>query len=188
MTSHRPRRLPVRLPLRASGVAAALTAGLLLAGCSAPNPIETSKPYDASDGVGVTLGDVRGINLMILSEGSGKPGVLHGAFTNDGTQDVTLTIAFGAAGAAADAEPSDDPATIDLPAGETVLLSDAEDDSKLQVVTERVGVTSTPVAPGSLAPISVSSDVAGGETLRVPVLDGTLPDYASLVPTAAPEG
>ncbi|CAM5788849.1 hypothetical protein [Cellulomonas persica] len=182
MTSHRPRRLPVRLSLR-TGVAAALASGLLLAGCSATNPIETSKPYDPSDGIGATLGDVRASNLMIVSEGVGKPGVLLGAFTNDGDEDVTLTIAFGGVDAAEGAEPSADPASIDLPAGETVLLSNAVDGGDLQVVNERVAVTATPAAPGDLAAIAVSSDVSGGTTLRVPVLDGTLPDYASVLPT-----
>ncbi len=181
MTSHRPRRLPVRLSLR-TGVAAALASGLLLAGCSATNPIETSKPYDPSDGIGAALGDVRASNLMIVSEGVGKPGVLLGAFTNDGDEDVTLTIAFGGVDAAEGAEPSADPASIDLPAGETVLLTSTEN-GDLKVVTERVAVTATPAAPGDLAAIAVSSDVSGGTTLRVPVLDGTLPDYASVLPT-----
>ncbi len=185
MTSHRPRRLPVWLSSR-TGAVAALAAGLLLTGCSATNPIETIANYHASDGVGVSLGDVRADNLLILSAGLGDPGVLYGAFTNNGEQDVTLTVAFSAVGAEAGVAPTADPATIEIAAGETVLISDATGASELNIPNERITVTATPAAPGELALVALGSDVAGTTTLQVPVLDGTLPDYASLVPT--PQG
>lgn len=176
MTSHRPRRVPARLSLR-TGVAAALAAGLLLTGCSATNPIETSKDYDASDGVGVTIGELRALNLLVLTEGAGEPGVLHGAVVNDGAEDVTLTITIGGAGVTEGA----DAATVEVPAGETVLLTDAEGAD-----TALVAVAATPAAPGDLVEVALTSDVAGSASLRVPVLDGTLPGYATSLPTAAP--
>ncbi|RYZ29089.1 MAG: hypothetical protein EOP01_05855, partial [Propionibacteriaceae bacterium] len=93
MTTLRPRRPGTR----ALAAAGALAAGLLLAGCSATNPIQTQHDYSPSDGVRVTVGDVRGNNLLVLTSGQGAPGVLHGAFTNDSDEDRTVTVSFAGA-------------------------------------------------------------------------------------------
>lgn len=184
MTSHRPLRslrVPAAHRARAAVAAAGLAAGLVLAGCSATNPIQTQDQYDASDGVSVTLGDVRAANLMILTTGEGQEGVLHGALTNRGKEPVTVTVTFAEPGEGA-ATPTADAQTVDVPAGGTVLLTGAaatEDDDR--TVDVRVG--RTPAAPGDVAVVGVAVDTAGAETIEVPVLDGTLPDYASAVPT-----
>lgn len=172
MTSPRPRAL-----VRSAAAAAGLALGLALTGCSATNPIQTQAEYSASDGVRATVGDVRATNLLLVTQAQDSPGVLLGAFTNDGDQDTTLTVAFLPADAAAGDEP-ENPTTIALPAGGTVLLqgADAQDGSE-------VTVPQTPAAPGDVATVVLSTDVGGSQTLTVPVLDGRLPDYADLVPT-----
>ncbi len=42
------------------------TLAFALVGCSATNPIQTDRPYAASDGVRVQLGDVRAENLLAV--------------------------------------------------------------------------------------------------------------------------
>jgi hypothetical protein len=169
VTTLRPRR-PGTL-----AAAGALAAGLLLAGCSATNPIQTQQDYSPSDGVRVTVGDVRGNNLMVLTSAQGEPGVLHGAFTNNGDEDRTVTVSFaGAEGA----EPTD-PTTVQVPAHTTVLLDGTDEDGSADVA-----VTATAVRPGDLATVTIETDADGSSELQVPVLDGTLPDYATSLPSA----
>ncbi len=170
VTSPAPRRLVVRPARRALAFGAGLAvAGLALSGCAATMPIQTHRPYSPSDGVRITLDDVRGSNLMLLSSGKGEPGVLHGAFTNDGPEDRTVSVTFGD-----DATPT----TIRLQPRSTVLLDDSGEDGH-----QKVAVDETPVAPGAVLTLTVSTDAAGAQELAIPVLDGTLPDYASSVPT-----
>lgn len=166
MTSLRPRTR--RLLALTAGAA---VAGVVLAGCSATNPMTTENQYSASDGVRFTLGEVRGTNLLVLSEGKGAIGRLEGALVNDGDEDQVVTLTFGDA----------DPTTLPLGPRETLLLDGSEEDGHANVV-----ITAVEVAPGAVAPLTVKTGTGGSITLDVPVLDGSLPEYASAVPTPAP--
>lgn len=165
MTSPRP-RTPRLLAL-----AGATAAALALAGCSATNPITTQDEYAASDGVRVTVGEIRGDNLMVLSDGDGAPGVLHGGIANDGSEDERVTLTFEGA----------EPTTVDVPAGGVVLLDGTDADGRVDV---RLAAVDT--IPGGLVSLTFGTDTWGSSTLSVPVLDGTLPEYAGLVPTPTP--
>ncbi|AEE44735.1 hypothetical protein [Cellulomonas fimi] len=165
MTS--PRTRSPRL-LALTGVVAA---GLLLSGCSATNPLTTQDEYSASDGVRVTLGDVRASNLLVLSAAEGEIGVLHGALINDGDQDETVTLTFEGA----------EPTTVELPGGATVLLDGSDDEGHADVPVDAVAAP-----PGGTVPLTVATASSGAQTLEVPVLDGTLPEYAGALPTATP--
>jgi hypothetical protein len=162
--------LRTRHPRRLAVVAGLSLAALTLAGCSGVNPNQTREEYSASDGVRVTIGDVRGSNLMILSAEEDAAGVLHGALVNDGDRDVTVTLTFGEDGA--------DSATVPLAAHSMVVLNGT--DSESSALVDVAAVTSP---PGGIEPITVTSDVAGSVKVGVPVLDGTLPQYAEDVPT-----
>lgn len=152
-----------RVPRAAiAGTVASLA--LLVAGCSATNPITTSENYAASDGVRVELGEAVLTNLLVLTAAEGSEGTVLGAVSNNGQDDLELTLTL---------EGSADEARIDLPAGATVLLGPDE---------EEVVLDSVPAPPGALVAVSVVSDRSGAVTVRVPVLDGTLPEYADLVP------
>ncbi|PJI93966.1 hypothetical protein [Luteimicrobium subarcticum] len=145
-------------------VPVALVAAAVLSGCA---PIETDKPVQISDGVDVTVGDVKGINLLVISEDEGQPGRLLGAFTNSGDADEVVNVAADGAS----------PQTVSVAAGKTVYLSGSDD-------AEEVTIDTTTAAPGAVLPTTFSvSDTS--EDVKVPVLDGTLPEYATLVPTAA---
>ncbi|GII97683.1 hypothetical protein CLV28_2043 [Sediminihabitans luteus] len=157
-------RTPSRRASRTALLAvAALGTTAVLTACS---PTTTNLNYSASDGLATReLGDVRGINLLVVSDGDGAPGELHGAFANHGSEDTTVTIS-GGAGASTD---------IDVPAGGTVYFGNEDG--------ETVEIPSVETAPGGLAPITVEAN-GTSEDLSIPVLDGTLPEYTP--PAATP--
>lgn len=139
-------------------------AGVALAGCSTQSPITTNMSYDASDGVGATVGAARATNLLVVTAEEGAPGVLVGAVTNDGVEEAAVTFAV---------EGSRD-VDVRVGGGQTVFFGGEEDAIELATV---------PVRPGGTLPVQMSSPAGGSTTIPVPVLDGTLPEYASLVRT-----
>ncbi|WP_062462058.1 hypothetical protein [Demequina soli] len=134
---------------------------LVASGCSVVNPITTHKDYNASDGITVEVGDVKGINLLVVTEAKDSPAVLVGTLHNYGTEDVQVSASIDGSGIT----------TIDVPAGASVTLGgqDAE---------EHVEGTST-AAPGLVQPVTLQTDATGQVSADVPVLDGTLEEYAS---------
>lgn len=159
MTS-RPRRA-----VATATTAALAAATLLLTGCSATNPITTQNNYAASDGSHVELGDLRLGNLIVLSTGQGAPGVVVGSVTNDAGEATRVTIAVAGAEAG----------SFRVDGRQTVLLGQ-EDGETLEV-------ESVEEPAGAFVDLTVSSD-AGSTTVGVPVLDGSLPEYAELTPSA----
>lgn len=150
---------------RAIGLALAALAVTGLSGCSATNPLQTAQGYSAADGVGTTLGDVRAVNLLVVTAAQGEPGVLIGGLANDGTETakVTLTVAGTES-------------TVRVPAGGVVTFGgDAG---------ETFAIDTVDAAPGALTSVTIATGSAGSDQLDVPVLDGTLPEYADLVPAA----
>jgi len=151
----------------AAGIA---VAGLALAGCSATNDITTQLEYSASDGVRVTLGDVRGSNLLVVTDAEGRPGLLIGAFTNDGEETRTVTVTVGGG----------TQSTLRVDPRATVLL-----DGTVEPGRARVEVPAVDRAPGGVTTITVGTDVAGSTDLQVPVLDDTLGEYGDLLETVS---
>lgn len=147
--------------------ALALAVAATLTGCSVTNPITTEKPYAASDGVRATLGDLTAENLLLIAAEADGPAALQGALTNRGTESLTVEIATAGSSE-----------RIRVASGATVLLggTDGED-----------VVLDTPVGPGATAEVTLSTGAGGTDTVPVPVLDGTLPEYADLVPQPEPE-
>ncbi|ARU50778.1 hypothetical protein CBR64_03970 [Cellulosimicrobium cellulans] len=132
---------------------------------SACSPIETNRPYSPSDGLRVNLtDDLRGLNLLVVSAAEGDAGALVGAFANDTTEDVEFDVT----------PEGGDPVTIPVAAGETVYLG-TEDGFDAQI--GRVDA-----APGGVLPVTVSVTTGEEQTMSLPVLDGTLEEYAHLLP------
>lgn len=139
-------------------------AALTVAGCS---PIVTAKPYAPSDGIRVELGaSFSAANLLIITAAKGEPGVLVGGLTNRTDDPISVTLSPDGA----------TEATVRVPAQSTVLLGGDNDDP--------IAIDAVAVAPGSVLPLTISTRDGGSEDVSVPVLDGTLPEYADLVPTA----
>lgn len=155
-------------PARTVAAASVLAGALLLAACS---PTITTKPYAPSDGVRVNLTDhVRGINLMVVTNGEGEPGALLGALANDSAEDVTFELTAEGA----------EPMTLDVPAGQTVYLSaQPAGDQVVDAVIDSVATQ-----PGG----DLDSTLSGAgvdEDFYLPVMDGGLPEYAAYVPDAS---
>ncbi|WP_062292605.1 hypothetical protein [Demequina phytophila] len=144
-------------PVRVLSLAAAVA--LATAGCSAVNPITTQQAYDASDGMSVEVGDVKGLNLLVITEGEGEPAVLIGSLHNYGEEPIEVSVGLGTGEAVA----------VEVPAGTSVQLGGEEDE------THVTGTSSA--APGGLQDVVLMSEQAGTITETVPVLDGTLPEY-----------
>jgi hypothetical protein len=152
-------------------VARLAAAGLLVLGlgaCSATNEVTTSTPYALSDGVRTTLGPVTAVNLLVVAAAKGDPGVLSGALTNSSTRDLAITFTL------ADATPGK---TVVVPAGRTVYIGTGTDQGAV------VEFDAVPVAPGQVVGLTLTGDSTGGATVQAPVLDGTLPQYATMVPS-----
>lgn len=162
-------KTPVRKKLQRAGLSAAAAAALFSAtGCSTVgiNPVATADVgYAPADGIVVEMGELKVTNLLIVAESADAEGRLLGSLTNDSDEDITVTV--DADGATAE---------VDVPAGSTLLLEEAE-----PVILDRAGA-----APGLMVETEIR---AAGEstTDSVPVLDHTYERYAEFIPGGAPE-
>ncbi len=156
---------PSRRPRSRTAVALTGLGVLALAGCSATNPITTSEAYNVVDGVQADLGgDVAARNLLLFTSEEGAAGTMSGALANQSREDLEVELAPEGA----------DPVTIEVPAGRTVLLGheDGED----------VELDAVEAAPGAHLTVTVTTQAGGSIDVPVPVFDGTLPEYAEMVP------
>lgn len=153
--------------------AAALLAAVPLAGCTYIAPQTTTKSYDASDGVGINVGGVEIRDALIVTASADDPGRLLGSVINQGQSEATLRISAQAGG-----RPVVDD-TVTVPAGGVVRLGPATRGEQDVLLTPAVA------EPGALFGLTFS---AGGQDqqVAVPVLDGTLKEYAPYVPTPTP--
>jgi hypothetical protein len=122
----------------------------------------TGKPYDASDGTGGTVGSVLAQNLLLITSGEGQPAALIGSLYNDSNASIEVQVTV------ADHEES-----FTIPAMSTVTLGLDDGDQDF--------VTDAPVAPGRNAEVSIAVEGNGSSTKPLPVLDGTLPEYQSVI-------
>lgn len=144
---------------------AVLGLGLLsVTGCGYINPQQTSAQYAASDGTQANVGPLQLRNMMIISAGADKPGRVIGAVYNSSSQDVKLTI-IGSGGSQTQ---------VPVKQNSYTLLNESTDEAIL---------SSTGGAPGSLVEVSISEDGTNQSTkFKMPVLDGTIPDYKQYLP------
>jgi hypothetical protein len=147
--------------------AAALGIGLLASGCGYTNPQQTSEQYQSSDGIIADLGPLKLRNILIVSAGEDQPGRVIGAVYNSSSQDVTLTMK-GAQGAQAQ---------VPVEANSYTLLNESSDE---------VILSTTGGQPGSLVDIQATeSGTNVNSTIKVPVLDVTLPEYKQFLPAGS---
>lgn len=159
----------MRLRTGASIAAVALAASLL-GGCSLFAEAQTQHPYDASDGVSVSVGDVRLLNALVITE-DGVDGNLSAAAVNSGDRSVQLLLQYVSDGDKVDIQ-------VALPAGQTVTLGSGEYG---QVFLPGIDTT-----PGSLLTVYVQYGSEPGKQVSIPVLDASLPEYGGLIPTPTP--
>ncbi|MCA4134475.1 hypothetical protein [Arthrobacter sp. M4] len=145
--------------------AAAVGVGLLsVTGCGYINAQQTTHQYAASDGIREDFGPFQLRNIVIVSEGEGKPGRVIGAVYNTSKSDATLTIK-GSGGSQT---------SVSVKAGAYTLLNDSTDAATLSNAGGK---------PGSLAPVTLSAPGTSAREIKVPVMDGTLAEYKTYLPT-----
>ena len=148
---------------------AALGIGLLsVTGCGYINPQQTSEQYSASDGTRTDLGALELRNFIIIADGEDKPGRVVGAVYNTSSKDVVLTIK-GAAGSQAE---------VPVKQKSYTMLNDS---------TAPAILSAAGAKPGSVAEVTISEDGTSQDAkFKVPVLDGTIVDYKTYLPTPEP--
>ncbi|WP_285314412.1 hypothetical protein [Pseudarthrobacter sp. fls2-241-R2A-168] len=147
--------------------AAAIGVGLLTAGCGYITPQQTNHQYSASDGIRADLGPLQLRNILIVSSGEDEPGRVIGAVYNSSSKDVTLKL-NGAEGSQTE---------VPVKANSYTLLNENSDEAIL---------STSGGAPGSLVDIKVTEDGTNvSNTVKVPVLDATLPEYKEYLPAGS---
>ncbi|MFT4470348.1 hypothetical protein ACMX2H_10610 [Arthrobacter sulfonylureivorans] len=144
--------------------AAALTL-LASTGCGAINEQATTKSYSASDGIVANVGPIGLRNVMVVAENEDSTGRLLGTVVNSSDSPVQLSMTG-----------SGSTATVTVPADGQINF----EDEKNKTTVDRPGA-----APGALANVTVRVNNESAE-VKIPVLDGTLPEYNSFLPTPAP--
>lgn len=144
---------------------AVAAAALALSACQTQSPIQTDVPYVAADGVPVDLGPVKLRDLVVISGGKDKPGVLSAAVSNTSGEPQRLSFSL----------PQGQPVYAEAPAYSERRLSDAS----------QVQLPAVPVSPGDVVTLSVQTPTAPAVVVVVPVLKAG-GYYASLAPTGAP--
>lgn len=148
-------------------LAAAVAAGL--AGCNMISPQRTTLAYDASDGVGVTVGDFALRNVLILVDGDGDPiqqsGTLIATVVNQSGTAGTVTLKAGSASG-----------TINVGAENGVTKIGYDDG-------EQVKIDGVDLPVGGAIEVTFTGPGGSSQTVSVPILDGTLAEYATLAPT-----
>lgn len=166
--------LPRRRPLAAAVAALVLATGpVLLAGCTFTNPQTTTVSYVPGDGQDLSVGDVVISSLMVVTADEGQPGRLVARVVNAATEPRQVTITGEGLDEVVTAPPQD-----------TLAIGDPDDPEALDILIDAVSA-----APGRLVPITLTVDrPEGPETaeIGVPVLDGTLEQYAPYLPTPTP--
>jgi len=157
-----------------NAAAAILSAALVvvgLTGCTFMTPQATVDQYDPSDGINVTVGELQVRNALLLSA-DGTTASLLVSIDNPTRYGVQVNVQYENA----DSVKVDD--SLYVNANSVANFGGADD--------KRLTLTGIDAEPGSLFPVFLQYDDVTGKQLWVPVLDGSMKEYADLVPTAAP--
>ncbi|GAA4140008.1 hypothetical protein [Leifsonia shinshuensis] len=134
----------------------------LLAGCDLIAPQDTKYIQETATGVNGDIGPIFIGNAVLLTKHSSSLASLVATLVNQGTssEDVRIVTHAGSE-------------TVTVKASESVQVGTPDGET---VTFDGLGAQ-----PGSLAPVTFQTSTMT-ETLEVPVLDGSLPQYQNLVP------
>ena len=141
-------------------------------GCTFFSQQATLNHYDASDGVSANVGNVGARNMIALISADGSVVNLLVTFVNTGTTIANVNIQFTSGGTKTTIVKSvrpRDSSSFGNAAGEPQILIQQPD-----------------TQAGSLLPVYLQVGTDPGQQVLVPVLNGSLPQYSTLVPTPAP--
>lgn len=148
-----------------AGVALGAAVLLSTTGCSITSNIASLQQYAPSDGVSLNYGDVKLRNFIYVVEGESRH--LIGSIVNSGLSNQTITLQYV------------DAATGDTTNHEVTVLAGQKLDfgfnEQPSFDFNILGV------PGGNTSLYVLQADTPAEELVVPVLDGTLPEYADVI-------
>ncbi len=142
-----------------------------LTSCTFVTPQATQNRYDPSDGVSGTVGDLQLRNVLVVTSEDGGDGNVLLTVVNEGeTDDLELTLQYEGEG-----ERTDE--SVEIGADSTDVGYNEGDEIRM---------TGVDLRPGQLVPIYFQYGEEQGLELQVPVLDGSLEQYADYVPEPEP--
>lgn len=163
----------------AASVAVTVLATTLLAGCQFLTPQQTARSYTPSDGVNGSAGAIA-IRNVFLVDGEEQTASLIGVLTNSADTTGAVTLEWTSTEGTRTKQlvvPADGLLSLSTDPG-TIDASVAGDSAS--VVLEDVDAM-----PGALFNMTFTTS-DGQDSLRLPVLDGSQQQYATLVPTPTP--
>lgn len=154
-----------------------LAASLLLSttACTFLSPQSTLKKYDPSDGVGTAIGQVKVRNALLLTKDGQEASFLVNLI-NDGQTTVNVLIQYN--GTTPDGSTGKVDTRVQLDPGAVKTFGSSD--------TRQLIFNGIDTKPGALFPVFVQYGSETGQQLLVPVLDGTLDEYATLMPSPSP--
>jgi hypothetical protein len=156
----------------ARGAASAIFVGALLlgtTGCSLTSEKATLIEYNPSDGVSDSIGDIDLRNVFALSEDGGTVALVMSVI-NNGEDGANVDFQIEAADGTKITERV-------YVAGDASKSTGGED-------VDPIAFANVDAQVGSLIEVYAQSGDETGKQLLVPLLDGSLPEYADLVPEA----
>jgi len=167
-----------------AGLAVLLSLGLLAVAAACGMDAQTLKPYTPGEGVNVDVGDagnpnavVHVRNLLIVSKAPGQ-GIVSASMVSGNRDQLT-----GITGVAIKAD-----GTEGAPFTATITNTVSLANNLLVVLTNGTPITvkSADIAPGLSATMTLTFQSAGEVTVKVPVMDGNEPQYATISPAPTP--
>jgi hypothetical protein len=156
-------------------VASVALAGALLlgtTGCTLGAVTGTLVHYQPSDGVAANVGDVKVRNLLALSE-NGEDVSLVMSIINSGTSAAEVDFQYE------DSSGTKATITVTVPGSSSLHIGGADDETT--AVLRDAGVVI-----GSLVNVYIQYGSFEGQQVKVPVLDGSLKEYSTLLPEPLP--
>lgn len=147
----------------AASIVLALSLSVGMAGCTLITPQATTHHYDASDGVGGSVGSIDVRNALIIADSQGKVGNLVVTFVNTSDKPHRVTVQHGSSNH-----------YVTVPAFGVKKIGAKG--------TKRVLITNLGAKPGALTDVFFQYSDETGVQLSVPVLDGSQPEYADYKP------
>ena len=147
-----------------ASVALAATIVLGATGCNLVSAQSTTKAYDPSDGVSVSVGDLRLNNLIVLTDDGVDGNLIFTVSNRGGPHSVTLQY-------------GDDVTVTTIVDGNTSTVFGGENDP--------IALPDIDSEPGSVMPLFVQYGDETGKEVLVPVLDGTISPYDEFLPEAS---
>lgn len=157
-------------------VASVALAGALLlgtTGCTLGAVTGTLVHYQPSDGVAANVGDVKVRNLLGLSE-NGEDVSLVMSIINSGTSAAQVDFQYE------DSSGTKSTITITVPASSSLHVGGTGEEDARAVLRD------AGVVIGSLVNVYIQYGDHQGQQVKVPVLDGSLEEYSTLLPEPLP--